>query len=129
MGMPTESYLSQQYQSNFGQQQMNALAQQQLNYTYQELMRMQQAGSQQNIPGSLTYYKNNHEVYKEEVKPVLKGSFMDSLRNYLNNHKDLIYTLILAFLADHYVLGGAFREKIKAVVEKLLDKAQQKIGK
>lgn len=52
---------------------------------------------------------------------------MNSFKIYLNEHKDFIFTLMLIFIADHFLLGGALKEKLKATTEKFLDRAHNKL--
>jgi hypothetical protein len=61
---------------------------------------------------------------KHKIK---KRSFMKLFKDYLEAHRDTIFTLVLILLADHYVFNGAFRETISDAFKKLLDKAHQKI--
>jgi len=56
-----------------------------------------------------------------------KRSLMKLFRDYLEAHRDAIFTLILILLADHYVFKGAFAETIKAAFSKLLAQAHKKI--
>jgi hypothetical protein len=93
----------------------------------QQLQQVQQSSHLRNTlgnsPGTLTY----HPPLPQSIKPI-KRSFMNSLKTYLENHKNIIFTIILALLADHFVFGGAFRERIKGTVDKLLAKADKQIG-
>lgn len=65
---------------------------------------------------------------KDPNKKPNKGGFLKALRDYLEAHKNILFTIVLALLADHYVFDGVFREKIKSAVDKLLDKAHKQIG-
>lgn len=58
-----------------------------------------------------------------------KGGFMKAVKDYLEAHKNILFTVVLTLLADHFVFGGVFREKIKSAVDKLLDKAHRQIEK
>lgn len=51
-----------------------------------------------------------------------KGNVMESVKEYFNKHRDAIYTLGVVILLDHFLFGGAFREKIKSTVEGMLEK-------
>lgn len=52
---------------------------------------------------------------------------MKIIREYFEQHRDIIVTLGLALLADRYFFDGAFTEKIKAIVNGLLLKAERKL--
>lgn len=64
-------------------------------------------------------------IYK--IKPTKRKGIMKLFRDYLEAHRDTIFTLILILLADHYVFNGAFADTIRDAFKKLLDKAHQKI--
>lgn len=51
-----------------------------------------------------------------------------ALKDYFRKHQDVLITLAVVMLADHFVFGGAFREKIKAVVERLISGAEKKVA-
>ena len=46
-----------------------------------------------------------------------KGSGM---KEYLKEHKDLIYTIAILAVLDHIFLGGALKDKIRQIIENLL---------
>ena len=50
------------------------------------------------------------------------------LKGYVRKHKDLIYTIILIALIDQYVFEGQFRERLRALVGKVLGKAEEKVN-
>jgi len=61
----------------------------------------------------------------EEAK---KGSTMTKyVKEYFEAHKDTVFTVALIVLLDHFILGGALRDKIKAMVEKLINGAEKKL--
>lgn len=50
------------------------------------------------------------------------------IRDYLSRHKDIIFTLVMALLVDHFVLGGALRQRIQRVVEAALERTEKALG-
>lgn len=52
---------------------------------------------------------------------------LSELKGYFQKHKDIIMTIGLALVVDNFVFGGAFREKIKTLIEKMLHGAEKKI--
>lgn len=60
---------------------------------------------------------------KEEI------TMFGSVKQYFNQHKEIIMTLGFILIVDYLVFDGAFREKIKAVVERMLNSAEQKLQK
>lgn len=55
-------------------------------------------------------------------------NIFDEVSAYLKAHRDLIFTLGLVFLADHFLLKGALKTRLQAVVSSVLDKAEKKLG-
>lgn len=68
----------------------------------------------------------NGVTFLHTVQNKRKG-FMKLFRDYLEAHRDTIFTLLLILLVDHYVFKGAFSETIKEGFEKLLRHAHKKI--
>jgi hypothetical protein len=48
---------------------------------------------------------------------------MREFKAYLAEHRDLIFTIVLLFLADTWMLHGALRARLEGVCHKILDKA------
>lgn len=82
-------------------------------------------GSSANSAVNLIHQEN---LKIKEEKTTKKGGPLKALKDYMEAHKNIIFTLVLALLADHYVFNGAFRKKIEGIVNGLLDKAQKQIG-
>lgn len=60
----------------------------------------------------------------------LKGiPVMNSFRIYLDKHRDTIFTVALVFLADHYILKGALKERLRRLLEGLLTRAENSLHK
>lgn len=102
------------------QQQCNNLSQQQqlMNMQMQQVMNAYQPQRVAPIVGQ----QNITSLRKP------KRSIMKIFKEYLEAHRDTIFTLLLLLLVDHYVFDGAFSTQIKALFQKLLDKAHDKIG-
>lgn len=49
------------------------------------------------------------------------------LKGYMRTNKDLIYTVLFLIVLDHVIFDGAFRERLKALVEGLLKKVEDKV--
>lgn len=52
---------------------------------------------------------------------------MDYLKGYLVKHRELLMGLGLILVLDHFLLDGAFSEKIKKIIHNILDKADKKL--
>lgn len=48
---------------------------------------------------------------------------MDSIKDFLKQHRNVILWLILAAALDHFLLKGAFRARIKSIVMNAVNKA------
>jgi hypothetical protein len=53
---------------------------------------------------------------------------VQDVRGFVKQHSGVIYTVALVALADHFLLGGALRTRLQALIEKLLAKAEKSIG-
>lgn len=51
-----------------------------------------------------------------------------SVENYIERHKDMIYTIAIVLLADHFFFKGKFRVKAEQMVESLIDRASGKVA-
>ena len=56
-----------------------------------------------------------------------KVGFMDFLKNYFTKHQDSLMTLAVIILLDHFLFDGAFRNKIKGMVDNLINKTEKNL--
>lgn len=49
-----------------------------------------------------------------------KESVMESLKKYFETHRDLFFTIGIVIILDHFIFGGAFRERLKGLVDSFL---------
>lgn len=61
--------------------------------------------------------KGPHQMFKD---------LLGSLKTYLNENRDLIFTVGLVLLLDEYAFNGVFRDRLKNLVEGFLSKAEAK---
>ena len=54
-------------------------------------------------------------------EPQNDGGNMDSFKKYLEKNRDMFFTIGIVLLLDHFVFGGAFREKLKGIIDGFLD--------
>lgn len=47
---------------------------------------------------------------------------MDAIKLYIEKHRDIFLTIGVVLILDHFVFGGAFREKLKNIIDNFLDK-------
>jgi len=55
------------------------------------------------------------------------GSKMETLKNYFKKNSETFITLGIIILVDEYIFGGALREKVKSLLEKLLGQTTKKL--
>lgn len=58
-------------------------------------------------------------------KPTKGKSMLNHLRDYFGKNRDLIFNVAIIILVDHFVFNGAFREKIKSLLDKFLCKTHE----
>lgn len=67
----------------------------------------------------------------QQTQNVKKESYMKELlqdaRNFIKEHRTVIYTVALVVLIDHFVFGGQFRDKLKDLTAKFLKKAEDQL--
>lgn len=65
------------------------------------------------------------------VAEVSKGEksmkLVSSLTDYVEKHKDLLFSVVLVLVLDHYVFEGKFRQKIEKLVDSFLEKKTAEI--
>ena len=104
---------SQQFQNQQAKRLMGAITEQGL-------------GGLQNAGQWVNNNANNIVAEAKSISTKSKGvSMLASFRSYVDKHKEVLFTVVLAIAADHFVFGGAFTGKIKGLIEKLLDRAQK----
>lgn len=62
-----------------------------------------------------------------ELKLIKGESYMDSIKDYLKEHKSILMTIGVVLLVDHLVFDGAFREKVKEIINKMLGKVEKQL--
>lgn len=63
---------------------------------------------------------------KSKGNNMLKEVTQD-VRQFVKDNRNVVYTVVLIFLADHFLFKGVFLERLKAMAEKLLKKAEDKV--
>jgi len=53
---------------------------------------------------------------------------LGDLRGYIRDNRDLIFSIAFVLVLDEFVFKGAFRERLKAVIEGVLKKVENKTG-
>lgn len=48
------------------------------------------------------------------------------LKGYIKANKDLIYTVLFVLIADHFFFNGAFRERVRSLVDRFLRRAEDR---
>lgn len=63
-----------------------------------------------------------------KLVPKEEGGVMGYMKDYFVKHRELLMGLTIVVLLDHFIFGGAFRTKIEAIVNGILNNAQKKLG-
>jgi hypothetical protein len=61
--------------------------------------------------------------------PQRRKTMLENVKGYVEKHKDMLFTLGLVILVDHFLFKGALRERIKGTVEGALKKVEEKFHK
>ena len=83
------------------------------------------------FPGPDNHNVNKLSLVVASATPKNKENrpMFDSVKKYFQKHQEIFYTIAVALVVDHYVFNGAFRKKIEALVERLLDGASDQMKK
>ena len=68
------------------------------------------------------------EMLKPKIKKEEKGMFQN-VKDYIGKHRDMLFTLGLIVIVDHFLFNGALRERIKGSIEGMLKKVEDKFHK
>lgn len=60
-------------------------------------------------------------------KKVNGENMVGSIKDYVKTHREILITLALVALVDHFVFEGQFKKKLQQLVEALLNKAQKQL--
>ena len=74
------------------------------------------------------FYKKNPAL--QMLKPKEKtmfGTFKSDVKNFMTEHKGLIYGLVGLYLLDHFVLEGKLKAKLLDLAHKLIGKLEAKV--
>ena len=53
---------------------------------------------------------------------------VSDVRGFVHENRFVIYTIAVVFLVDHFFFKGTFRERLRATIEKLVCKCEEKIN-
>jgi hypothetical protein len=67
-----------------------------------------------------------YKISKSKGDNMLKEVSKD-VKQFVSDNRNVVYTIALIVLVDHFLLGGKFRERLTAMCEKLLNKAEAKV--
>lgn len=59
-------------------------------------------------------------------EPKETKTMLSQMREYIKEYRTIIFTVAFVALADHFLFEGAFRTRLKTLVEGLLKKAEDK---
>ena len=62
----------------------------------------------------------------EETKN-MNNTVTSDIKNFIKEHRQIVYWVVLALIVDHVFLNGQLRSKIKNIIQGLLNKAEASI--
>ncbi len=68
--------------------------------------------------GSFTSYNGGPNMFK---------TVANDMKGFITEHKSVLYWMAVMLLADHVFFGGAFREKLHGLMNKMLGKVEAQI--
>ena len=84
-------------------------------YAFLQQMQLTACGS---ASGMSTFYG------QPIVTPKRRRTMFENVKDYIGKHRDIIFTLGLVIIVDHFLFKGALRERIKGTIEGILSKAE-----
>jgi hypothetical protein len=107
---------------------------QQQSISNSQILQSQGIGSAQFfMPGQLPTYTVTTGIYPQQApecpKPQRRKTMLENVKGYVEKHKDMLFTLGLVILVDHFLFKGALRERIKGTVEGALKKVENSFHK
>ena len=66
------------------------------------------------------------EQAKKGHSNMLKDITTD-MKAFMHDNRNVLYWLAVAFLADHFFFGGAFRARLNSLVEKMIGRVEKQI--
>lgn len=75
--------------------------------------------------------KNNETAvwFPTEAFELKRGRKMEMIKDYFKKHSEVFITIAIVVLIDEYLFGGSLREKIKSLLDKILNGATAKLEK
>lgn len=58
------------------------------------------------------------------TKPIMEGTVLKDIRAFIIENRALLYWLTLLFILDHLVFEGAFKDRLKVIVEGIIKKVE-----
>lgn len=74
-----------------------------------------------------------YNFVESALVPINKGNIMKEalgeVKAFLKDNRQLVGTVVLVLVLDHLVFGGALRERLKDIVNKMLGKVEKSLEK
>lgn len=72
------------------------------------------------------YHNANGERFKLIAPPSKGSNMLQDIRSYVKENRQVLYTVAFIVALDHFVFNGAFRERLKGLVDGMLKKVEEK---
>lgn len=73
------------------------------------------------------FYPRRFQLKPQSSLRTIMKDIITSIKGFISENKNVIYWTALAFLADHFFLKGAFRQRLEKIVEAVLSKVEAQI--
>lgn len=76
---------------------------------------------------SVTYLQDLEQ--KQEKQKKESKTMIQNVKNYVEKHRDIIFTVGFIFLVDHFMFKGALRDRLKGMIEGVISKVEKEFHK
>lgn len=76
---------------------------------------------------SLMQTSKKENLNMENDKHNFLTTTIKDMKGFISEHKNVIYTVLVIFLVDHFIFEGSFRERLKSIVNGLINKVEKKL--
>lgn len=71
---------------------------------------------------------HSNTLVNSEPKKSLMNTFVSDIKEFVKEHRTIIYSVVVILLVDHFFLGNKLTNRIKGIVENLLCGVERKVS-
>jgi hypothetical protein len=79
-------------------------------------------------PSTPWVIQDNTHSQLEPTHHSFMSTITSDIKGFISQHRNVIYSVVLILLVDHFFLGGKLKERVKGMVEKLLGTVEKKVS-